>query len=257
MDFHAVYLQRRQPGVSYRDFQRLWRSHGDFAAGIPAFWAHVHCYIHNDPVEDNRGLPGDTANYDAVGELFYTDYATWLSLRDVMWEQVAPDEKRVFAGPSTAVRGERTVFAEPKGLFKLFTFARLAPGIAPDDLQQILGNHADLTLNTQKFGHQLRGYTLTRARRHETVSNMDARPQTASNMDLVFIHHFADEETARAALCSSDYARILVSEDGIVEFDTRISLLTHAWVLKDEPARDGTPAPSPCGPAGIPARYDG
>ncbi|MFD2579311.1 hypothetical protein ACFSTD_13515 [Novosphingobium colocasiae] len=28
--FHSTYLQKRQPGVSRRDFQRLWRSHGDF-----------------------------------------------------------------------------------------------------------------------------------------------------------------------------------------------------------------------------------
>ena len=53
-------------------------------------------------------------------------------------------------------------------------------------------------------------------------------------MDLVFIHHFADESAARAAMRSSDYARILVSEDGIVDFGTRISLLTHAWILKDD-----------------------
>jgi hypothetical protein len=234
MDFHAVYLQRRQPGVSYRDFQRLWRSHGDFAASVPAFWPHVRCYIHNDPVEDSRGLPGDTANYDAVGELYYANYAAWLSLRDVMWEQVAPDEKRVFDGPSTAVRGDRTVFVEPDGLIKLFTFARLAPSTSSDELERLLGNHADLTLNTHNFGRQLRGYTVTRARRHDAATKMDARPQTTSNMDLVFIHHFADESAARAAMRSSDYARILVSEDGIVDFGTRISLLTHAWILKDD-----------------------
>jgi hypothetical protein len=233
MHFHAVYLQKRQAGVSYRDFQRLWRSHGDFAASIPEFWTHVHRYIHNDPVEDSRGIPGDTSNYDAVGELYYPDYATWMSLRDVMWEQVAPDEKRVFPGPSTAVRGDRVVFAEPEGRFKLFTFAKFASNIEQSDFERVLENHADLTLNTRNFGSRLQGYTVTRARRHDPASNMDARPQTASNMDLVFIHHFANEAAARSALLSADYARVQVSEDKIVDFDSRISVLTHAWILKD------------------------
>lgn len=234
MRFHAVYLQRRQPGVSYRDFQRLWRSHGDFAAGVADFWPHVRQYVHNDPVEDAQGLPGDTANYDAIGELYYTDYETWLSLRDVMWDQVAPDEKRVFNGPSTAVRGDRTTYLEPEGPFKLFTFARFRPGTNPADHDRILTDHARLTMETPTFGGALRGYTITRARHHDPTTNMDGRPQTASNMDVVFIHHFADEAGARDAMRSVDYAKIQLSEDSILDFDTRITVLTHGWILKDE-----------------------
>jgi len=237
MQFHSVYLQRRQPGVSYRDFQRLWRSHGDFAAKVPAFWPHVHCYIHNDPLEDTSGLPAGTANYDAVGELYYTDYATWLALRDVMIEQVAPDERRVFNGPSTAVRGDRTVFAAPVGHYKLFTFARLAPGFEPGDgLTEALARHAKRTLTTPAFGACLAGYTVTCARRHEPGSGMDTRPQTRSNMDMVFIHHFADESSARAALASADYARIVTAEQEFLDMDSRIGVLTHAWNLKGDPA---------------------
>jgi hypothetical protein len=237
MRFHSVYLQRRQPGVSYRDFQRLWRSHGDFAAGVQAFWPHVHCYIHNDPLEDANGLPAGTADYDAVGELYYTDYATWLALRGVMVEQVAPDERRVFNGPSTAVRGDRTVFATPVGLYKLFTFARLAPGLEPGDrLAEALARHAERTLTTPTFGALLAGYTVTCARRHDPETGMDARPQTRSNMDMVFVHHFADESSARAALASADCARIVAAEQEILDMDSRIDVLTHAWNLKGDPA---------------------
>jgi len=238
MQFHSVYLQRRQPGVSYRDFQRLWRSHGDFAASVSSFWPHVHCYVHNDPLEDTTGLPAGTAQYDAVGELYYTDYVTWLSLREVMIEEVAPDERRVFHGPSTAVRGDRMVFAAPVGLYKLFTFARLAPGLEPGGrLAATLERHAERTLRTPAFGAALAGYTVTCARRHDAGTGMDARPQTRSNMDIVFIHHFAGERAARAALASADFSRIAAAEAEFLDMESRIGVLTHAWNLKGDPRR--------------------
>jgi len=232
MEFHSVYLQRRQPGVSYRDFQRLWRSHGDHAAAVAPFWAEVQCYVHNDPLEDPAGLPADTARYDAVGELFYTSYETWLSLRDVMWNEVAPDEKRVFNGPSTAARGDRTVYLAPTGPFKLFTFARLRDGLAGADADQALADHARLTLAAGGFGDRLAGFTLTRARHHSAATGMDAMPQTRSNMDLVYIHHFATEADARGALSSAGYARIVAAEDDVLDFGSRICLMTHGWYLK-------------------------
>lgn len=235
MQFHAVYLQRRQPGVSYRDFQRLWRSHGDFAASVPAFWDHVRRYVHNDPIEDSDGLPGDTARFDAVGELYYTDYETWVSIRDVMWNEIAPDEKRVFNGPSTAVRGACTVHRAPKGQHKLFTFARFAPDLAADARDARLDAHVNATLATPGFGGRLDGFTVTRARPADPASGMDARPQTASNMDFVAIHHFADEDTARAAMLSADYEGLLRTQDAFIEPGSRISLLTHGWILKDDP----------------------
>lgn len=99
--------------MSYRDSQRLWRSHGDYAASVPAFWNEVERYVQNDPVEEPVGLPGNTTEFDAVGELFYTSYENWFNMRDVMWHQVAPDEERAFAGPPPiSVRGERTVYQE-------------------------------------------------------------------------------------------------------------------------------------------------
>jgi hypothetical protein len=235
--FHSVYLQRRQPGVSYRDFQRLWRSHGDFAASVPAFWPHVQCYVHNDPLEDAKGLPAGTRDYDAVGELYYTDYATWLAMRDVMVEVVAPDERRVFNGPSTAVRGDRTVFVAPTGLYKLFTFARLACGFALNDrLAEILSRHAKRTLETPDFGAHLAGYTMTCSRRHAPETGMDERPQTRSNMDILFTHHFADELAARRAVGSAGYAHITTAEQEFLDVDSRIGVLTHAWNLKGDPA---------------------
>ena len=237
MQFHSVYLQRRQFGVSYRDFQRLWRSHGDFAASVPEFWSHVQCYVHNDPLEDATGLPAGTRDYDAVGELYYTDYTTWLALRDVMVELVAPDERRVFNGPSTAVRGDQTVFVAPIGLYKLFTFARLARGFAPGDrLTEVLARHAKRTLETPEFGAHLSGYTVTCSRRHDPATGMDQRPQTRSNMDIVFIHHFADEPTARSAVGSASYVRIMAAEQEFLDMDNRIGVLTHAWNLKGDPA---------------------
>lgn len=236
MLFHSVYLQRRQPGVSYRDFQRLWRSHGDYAASVPEFWPHVHCDVHNDPLEDSQGLPAGTRAYDAVGELYYPDYATWVSLRDVMLELVAPDERRVFNGPSTAVRGDRTVFVAPIGRYKLFTFARLAHGVAPG-MEEALARHAKRTLETPDFGARLAGYTITCSRRHEPQTGMDLQPQTRSNMDIVFIHYFADEPTARAAVGSADYERIMAAEREILDMDSRIGVLTHGWNLKGDPAR--------------------
>jgi hypothetical protein len=236
MQFHAVYLQRRRPGVSYRDFQRLWRSHGDYAASIPAFWDHVERYVHNDPVEDAAGLPGDTAAYDAVGELSYPSYETWLSLRDVMWNEIAPDEKRVFAGPSTAVRGDRTVFLKASGgPFKLFTFAKLRPGVDPADGDRILARHAETTLRARGFGGRLAGFAATRARRHAAETKMDAIPATTSNKDVVFIHHFVDECSARAAVNSAGYARVVISEEGFLDFESRIVVLTRGWLLKGTP----------------------
>ena len=232
MEFHATYLQRRQPGVSYRDFQRLWRSHGDFAATVTAFWDNVTRYIHNDPIEDATGLPGQTGEYDAIGELYYPSYETWSGMRDVMWNEVAPDEKRVFSGPSTAVRGARTVFREPAGLYKLFTFARFPDRVVPQDAEAILARHAAATLAAPGFSDRLSGFTVTQARPPEPGSGLDSKPQTASNMDVLFIHHFDDEAAARAAMTSPAYATIRAAEAEFLEADTRLAVLTHGWVLK-------------------------
>ena len=234
MQFHAVYLQRRQPGVSYRDFQRLWRSHGDFAASVPAFWDHVRQYVHNDPIEDATGLPGDTARFDAVGELYYTDYETWLSIRDVMWNEIAPDEKRVFNGPSTAVRGARTVYREPRGLHKLFTFLAFRPELDTAARDAAIEAHVQDMLAAEGFGDRLDGFTVTRARAHDPSSGMDARPQTASNRDVVMIHHFADEATARAAMLSDAYDALTRAQDNFADPESRIAVLSHGWILKDD-----------------------
>jgi hypothetical protein len=232
--FHAVYLQRRQPGVSYRDFQRLWRSHGDFAAGVPAFWDRVERYVHNDPVEDAASLPGDTARFDAIGELFYTSYENWLAIRDVMWHQIAPDEKRMFNGPSTAVRGNRTIHQPPRGTHKLFTFAKYREGMEVSALDAALTEHVAMIGASPQFGARLAGFTVTRAQAHDTRSGMDTMPQTTSNRDIVFIHHFDDEVAARAALASADYARMECAQDCFLDWGSRIVILTHGWILKGE-----------------------
>jgi hypothetical protein len=227
--FHSVYVQRRQPGVTRAEFQRLWRSHGDFAASVPAFWDNVERYVHNDPVEPVAGVPAATADYDAVGELYYTSYACWLGMRDVMWHEVAPDEKRVFAGPPTvSVRGERTVHQTPQGTCKLFTFANLKPGQDPAALDE----HTAATVALPGFGGRLSGFTVTRALRPTAASGMDTVAQTASSHDLVFIHHFADEAAARAALASADFARLELAEDALLDWASRVVILTHGWVLK-------------------------
>ncbi len=229
--FHSVYVQRRQPGVSRADFQRLWRSHGDFAAGVPAFWNNVERYVHNDPVEPVAGVPAATADYDAVGELYYTSYASWLGMRDVMWHEVAPDEKRVFAGPpGVSVRGERTVHQVPQGACKLFTFANLKPGPDP----AALAKHAAMTLALPGFGARLAGFTITQALRPTAASGMDQVAQTASSHDAVFIHHFADRAAAQAALTSADYARLAVAEDALLDWSSRVVILTTGWVLKGQ-----------------------
>lgn len=234
MQFHAVYMNRRQPGTSYRDFQRLWRSHGDFAATVPAFWDNVDRYIHNDPVEDVTGVPNHNGDYDAIGELFYTSYETWVSMRDVMWNEIAPDEKRVFPGPSQAVRGGRTIYKQPDGLVKLFTFAKFRAGIASETIDATLAAHAHMSLKSPEFGQRLSGFTVTRARPNHAASQMDSKPQTASSRDVVFIHFFKDDATARAALASADYVRIQASEDTFLDFDSRLVVLAHGWVLKGE-----------------------
>ena len=227
--FHSVYVQRRQPGVSRAAFQRLWRSHGDFAATVPAFWNNVTRYVHNDPVEPLAGVPAATADYDAVGELYYTSFADWIGMRDVMWHEVAPDEKRVFAGPPpVSVRGERKVHQPVSGTFKLFTFANLRDGA--DDAA--LAEHAAATLALPGFGGRLAGFTITRARRPAAGSGMDSVAQTASSHEVLFIHHFADEAAARAALASADRARLEIAEDALCDWESRVVILTQGWVLK-------------------------
>lgn len=232
--FHTTYLQRRQPGVSYRDFQRLWRSHGDFAASVPAFWKNVERYVHNDPLEDLAGLPGNTAEYDAVGELYYTSYESWISMRDVMWNEVAPDEKRVFAGPPTSVRGNRTVHQTPEGLYKLFTFASFKDDAARSDADRLLADHVTNTKALPNFGGNLAGFTTTAARQAPADSGMGAVAQTSSNCDILFIHHFASEESARAAVTSADYARLELDQERFLDWQSRIVVLSRGWMLKGE-----------------------
>lgn len=234
MQFHSVYLQRRLPGTSYRDFQRLWRSHGDYAATIPAFWDEVERYVHNDPVENAEGLPGDTAKFDAVGELFYTSYENWLGIRDVMWHQIAPDEKRVFAGPPTAVRGERTICQPPVGAYKLFTFASFRADSNTEQREAALAEHVAETLGSSGFGSLLSGFTITRARRHDSDSGMDGVAQTTSNRDIVLVHHFEGEAATRAAIRSADYARLECAQDKFLDWQSRIVVITHGWTLKGE-----------------------
>lgn len=233
--FHSVYVQCRQPGVSRSQFQRLWRSHGDYAASVPAFWKEVDRYVHNDPVESAAGVPADTARFDGVGELFYTSFENWLAMRDVMWNDVAPDEKRVFAGPPTvSTRGTRTVHQPPSGNCKLFTFAALRPGTDPAGVEAALARHAAATLALPDFGGRLAGFTVTRALQPDASSGMQRMAQTSSSHELLFIHHFADEAAARAALASADYARLEVAEDALLDWDSRVVMLTQGWVLKGD-----------------------
>ena len=232
--FHSTYLQKRQPGTSYRDFQRLWRSHGDFAATIPAFWDNVERYVHNDPLEDLTGLPGVTDAYDAVGELYYTDFETWVGMRDVMLQEVAPDEKRVFAGAPTSVRGRRTAYQPVSGLFKLFTLASFRDEEVRADAAARLAEHARFTLGLEQFGSLLRGFTATTAREAGAGSGMQGVAHTSSSRDVLLVHHFADEASARHALNSADHARLELAQDGLFDWASRILVMTRGWVLKGD-----------------------
>ena len=231
--FHSVYVQKRQPGVTYRDFQRLWRSHGDFAATVPAFWRNVARYIHNDPVEDSAGLPNISVAHDAVGELFYTSLEAWLGMRDVMWREVAPDEARVFAGPPLSVRGERRVHQPPTGPIKLFTLGRPRAGLAPAEFDRMADAYVAAARQSPGFGAALAGLTVTRAVRPPAAHAMETVPQTASSHEWLVIYHFESEHAARTALASADYARLQVAEDGFLDWDSRLSLLCRGWMLKD------------------------
>jgi hypothetical protein len=153
-------------------------------------------------------------------------------MREIMWNGIAPDEKRVFSGPSTAVRGNRTIYLQPTGLYKLFTFARFPGRIAPDESEALLARLAERTLATPSFGEWLTGLTVTQARRSPSDSALDSRPQTASNMDLLFIHHFDSEARARAAMIGAGYASIRDAEDAFLERDSRVTVLAHGWALK-------------------------
>lgn len=234
MQFHNTYLQKRQPGMSYRDFQRLWRSHGDYAASVPAFWDNVERYIQNDPVEDPAGIPGVSTEFDAVGEIYYTSYETWVSMRDVMWNEIKPDEQRVFAGPPTAVRGDRTIHQKPRGFHKLFTFASFANEEARADSARLLADHVTNTMALPGFGGRLAGFTTTVARQAPAASGMAAVPQTSSNRDVLFIHHFESEGAAREALASADYLKLQTLEERFLEWDSRIVILTRGWVFKGD-----------------------
>lgn len=232
MQFHSTYVQRRRPDISYREFQRLWRSHGDFAATVPAFWGNVDCYIHNDPVEDGTGLPNVSTSYDGVGELYYTSYEAWLAMRDVMWNEVAPDEKRVFAGAPHSVRGTRLVHQQPAGAYKLFTLGRLsAPGATLTDLSEYT-DYVEQTLASPVFGAALRGFTITAALRSSPESGMDRVAQTSSSHDVLFVHHFDSEAAARAALQSADYAKLQLLESRFLDWQSRLVLLCRGWILK-------------------------
>lgn len=232
--FHSTYLQKRQPGVSRRDFQRLWRSHGDFAASVPAFWDNVERYIHNDPLENLVGLPGVTDAFDAVGELYYTSFETWVGMRDVMLHDVAPDEKRVFAGAPTSVRGMRTTIQPVSGLFKLFTLASFRDEDRRADAEVLLAEHVRYTLGLEQFGSALRGFTITTAREASAGSGMQGVAHTSSSRDVMLVHHFADEASARAALTSADHARLEVAQDDLFDWTSRILVMTRGWVLKGD-----------------------
>ena len=106
-----------------------------------------------------------------------------------------------------------------------------------DRLAEALARHAKRTLETPEFGAHLAGYTVTCSRRHDPQTGMDLQPQTRSNMDILFVHHFADEPTARRAVGSPDYARIMTAEHEILDMDSRIGVLTHSWNLKGDPAQ--------------------
>ena len=233
--FHSVYVQRRQSGVTRAQFQRLWRTHGDYAATVTAWWDAVERYVHNDPVEATAGAPPQTADYDGVGELFYTSFERWLSLRDVMWNEVAPDEKRVFAGPPTvSTRGERRIYQPPTGACKLFTFANPLSDTDPEAVSAAIDDLAARTLASSGYGARLAGLTVTRALRPSAQSGMDKVAQTASSHALLLIHHFASEADARAALASADHARLEVAAQAVIDWDTRVTILTDGWVLKGE-----------------------
>jgi hypothetical protein len=234
VQFHNTYLQKRQPGMSYRDFQRLWRSHGDYAASVPAFWDNVERYIQNDPVEGPAGIPGVSTEFDAVGEIYYTSYETWVSMRDVMWNEIKPDEQRVFAGPPTAVRGDRTIFQQPEGLYKLFTFASFKDEEARLNPAETLAEHAAMTMALPGFGSQLAGFTATTARQAPPDSGMSSVAQTSSNRDVLFIHHFPSEEAARGALLSADYLRLQAAEEQLFDWDSRIVILSRGWIFKGD-----------------------
>jgi hypothetical protein len=233
MQFHSTYVQRRRRDLTYREFQRLWRSHGDFAATVPAFWCNVDRYIHNDPVESGEGLPYIAQGYDGVGELYYTSYDAWVGMRDVMWKEVAPDEKRVFAGAPVSVRGTCTVHQQPTGLYKLFTLGKLsAPSAVGANASSEYMDYIDATLSSQEFGGALRGFTITEAHRSTDQSRMDSVPQTASSHDILLIHHFESEHAARTALQSRDYLELQMRESRLFDWPSRLTLLCRAWVLK-------------------------
>ncbi|MCB2051059.1 MAG: EthD domain-containing protein [Novosphingobium sp.] len=229
-------MQKRQLGTSYRDFQRLWRSHGDFAASVPAFWDNVERYVHNDPLEDLTGLPGVTDEYDAVGELYYTSFETWVSMRDVMLNGIAPDEKRVFAGAPVSVRGQRTTYQPLRGLFKLFTLASFRDEAARANAQALLDEHAAVTLGLEGFGGRLAGFTVTRAREADPSVGVSGVAHMSSSRDLMFVHHFDDADLAHKAMNSADYARLELAQDKLFDWDSRIVVMTRGWVLKGENA---------------------
>jgi hypothetical protein len=151
-----------------------------------------------------------------------------------MWNEIAPDEKRVFNGPSTAVRGSRTVHLAPGGAVKLFTFACFRPDVATEVREAMLAAHVEASMQSADFGVRLSGFTTTRARQHDAASQMDAKPQTASNRDIVFIHHFADDAAARSAMLSTDYVDMLRAQSAFLDDDSRITILSHGWILKQD-----------------------
>lgn len=235
--FHSTYLQKRQPGTSYRDFQRLWRSHGDFAATVPAFWDNVVHYVHNDPLEDLTGFPGVTDEFDAVGELYYPSYEIWASMRDVMLNEVAPDEARVFAGAPTSVRGHTKTYLPVSGLFKLFTLASFRDEDARANAQALLDEHADYTMALKSFGGFLAGYAITRAREADASVGVSGVAHMSSSRDVLFTHHFESAQAAHRAMNSADYARLELAQDKLFDWDSRIMVMTRGWVLKDGFAR--------------------
>jgi hypothetical protein len=223
MEVHAVYLQKRQPDVSYRDFQRLWRSHGDYAATLDKFWSAVYRYIQNDPVEDQIPVPSQTVDYDAVGEIYYVSFDAWKNAMIETRQTLLNDEKRVFNGPSIAVRGIRTVVAEPVyGSLKLFRFANRKGDASQAQLDETVSRYCERMAQEKDILERMCGLTVT-----------EALPTTESVMDLVFTYHFNGLTALRDVWNTQAFVKIDNAEDAIVDPNSRISVVARGWVLKN------------------------
>lgn len=138
-----IYLARRNPALSRRDFVARWRQHGALGMSLPR-WRNVARYVHCDVLDPPSPTPAIDASHDAIGIVWHRSPAARAAhLADTGSRlQMEQDERETFAQPiveTCVLTREHVLLAPPDpasaATFKLMRFLQV--GADPSTLAQI------------------------------------------------------------------------------------------------------------------------